>query len=179
MAVRRLYDEATGEYLDVDLPDENGQQLTNQEAGAVRKARADKEKAEADLAAQRKENAFLRVGLDLDKPVISDFYKAYDGDLSLDAIKAAATARGYLGQAEDGEQIPDSGSAGPAPTPPSPDLAAQHRANQAISSASAGATPDLRSDVTKLAEAHAAGGSAAVSDLLREAGYIVVTEGQT
>lgn len=167
MAVRRLYDEATGEYLDVELPDE--QPLTNQEAGAVRKARADKEKAEADLALQRKENAFLRLGLDLDKPQVADFFRAYDGDLSTDALKAAATARGYLGQPEP-EPVPDSGS-------PDPDQAA-HQAAQRIASASMGATPDLRSDQVKMAEAFQAGGADAVKDFLRERGMLVTEDAQ-
>lgn len=168
MAVRRLLDETTGEYLDVDIAEE---QLTNEEAGAVRIARKAREKAEAEAAALRKETAFLRLGLDLEKPQLADFYKAYDGDLTPDAIRAAATARGYLGQPAE-EQVPDSGS-----EQAQADQAA-HVAAQRIASASMGSTPDLRSDQAKLVDAYAAEGTAGVVDKLREMGFAVAGENQ-
>lgn len=164
MALRRMRDEETGEVVDVEIAD--SYEPTPDEWAKLRNETKARNKAEADLAAQRKENAFLRIGLDLEQPAISDFYKAYDGDLTADAIRAAATARGYLSPPApvDEQQVPDSGS--------DPDQAA-HQAAQRIASAAAGATPDLRSDTAKMADAHADGGSAAVTDFLRERGFAI------
>lgn len=64
------------------------------------------EQLEADLAAERakteassaleRENAFLKAGVDLDSPVGTLFARAYDGELDIDAVRAAADPVGAL-----------------------------------------------------------------------------------
>jgi hypothetical protein len=63
--------------------------------------------AEAE-AAQRK-LAFIEAGVDINTPTGKLFAKAYDGEFSLDAVKAAATEYGLIGEpprvnADSGEQ---------------------------------------------------------------------------
>lgn len=63
--------------------------------------------AEAE-AAQRK-LAFIEAGIDVNSPTGKLFAKAYDGEFSLDAVKAAATEYGLIGEppkvnADSGEQ---------------------------------------------------------------------------
>lgn len=52
--------------------------------------------AEARAAAAERELAFAKAGLPLDDPKMTYFVKGYDGDLSPDAIKAAAESAGFL-----------------------------------------------------------------------------------
>lgn len=55
---------------------------------------ADRVRAEADSA--RRELALLKAGIDLDSPQGKLFAKAYDGDFTVDAVKAAATEYGVI-----------------------------------------------------------------------------------
>lgn len=171
MALRRLLDEETGEYLDVDLDDglesSPDKSRTNSEWAQLRQANKKAEKAEADAAAVRKELMFAKVGLDTADPRVSDFYKAYDGEVTADAVRAAAQSRGYLsepGEAQPEEQAPDTAA-----------LAAASR----MASAAAGATPDLRTDQARMVDAFETGGPDALQDYLRGLGFAVVVEGQT
>ena len=91
-----------------------------QDAEEGRQAKADAQRAAAEAAAAKKELAFLRAGIDLDSPQGKLFAKAYDGEASLDAVKAAAQEYGLLD----------------APSVPAEELAAHDR----IASASAGGT---------------------------------------
>lgn len=52
--------------------------------------------AAADGRRLRKENAFLRANVDLSKPSAQDMFKAWDGELTVEAIAAAATERGLI-----------------------------------------------------------------------------------
>ena len=176
MALRRLFDEH-GDPVDLEIEDatDDGKEPSNSDWAKLRQATRAREKAEQDLAAQRKENAFLRIGVDMNDPRVSDFYKAYDEDLAPDAIKAAATARGYL---ENGQQPGDTPGQALDSSGQAADLAA-HQANARISSASAGSTPDLRSDLAKLGDAAEQGGQAGIEDFLRERGFAVIQEGQS
>lgn len=66
------------------------------------KARAtDDAKAEAD--ALRRELAFSKAGIDPDDPRQGYFVRGYNGDLTATAIKEAAEAAGFLGQANTSE----------------------------------------------------------------------------
>lgn len=51
-------------------------------------------KAEAEAERLRRENAFLKAGIDTEDPKAKYFYKGYDGDLERDAIRAAAAEIG-------------------------------------------------------------------------------------
>lgn len=52
--------------------------------------------AEARAAAAERRLAFAEAGISLSDPKMSYFVKGYDGDLSADAIKAAASEAGFL-----------------------------------------------------------------------------------
>lgn len=63
---------------------------------------ADQAKAEAEAA--KRELAFLKAGINLDTPQGKLFAKAYDGEFSAEAVKAAAEEYGVIQAAE--QQIP-------------------------------------------------------------------------
>jgi hypothetical protein len=82
---------------------------------------------EAELEGLRRESAFSRAlgpALDSD-PRLSYFRRGYEGEMTPEAIRVAATQAGFLGQ-----DIPE-----PMPTAPPPDFSAHQR----IAAASAGA----------------------------------------
>jgi hypothetical protein len=84
------------EFDDGDGGDERPPQ-TNAEFAALRKQTQATKKAEALAAATQRENAFLRAGIDPESQGIASYFvKGYDGDLSKDAILAAATAAGII-----------------------------------------------------------------------------------
>ncbi len=90
-----------------------------------RKAKeADSAKAEANAA--KRELALLKAGIDLDSPTGKLFAKAYDGEATVEAIKASATEFGLIGQATPAPEAPSVSNA---------ELAAHSR----IASTSAGA----------------------------------------
>ena len=72
---------------------------STEKANWRRKLEADAEagrQAQAEAAAAKKELAFIRAGVDLDSPQGKLLAKAYDGDLTPDAVKAAAVEFGIL-----------------------------------------------------------------------------------
>jgi hypothetical protein len=77
--------------IDDDQPEEP-RGLRKQIEEQAAKAR----EAEARAAAAERELAFAKAGLPLSDPKMTYFVKGYDGDLSPDAIKAAAEAAGFL-----------------------------------------------------------------------------------
>lgn len=84
-----------------DIEDEN-------EAPAIRQMREQLkrlEKENKDLQTTKRENAMLKAGIDTNSPVGKMFAKAYDGELDVDAIKAAATEVG-LAQASETTEPP-------------------------------------------------------------------------
>lgn len=79
----------------------------------------------AQLAQMERDNAFAKaLGPAADSPGAKYFVKAYDGELTVDAIKAAATEGGFLQTSQSLN------------TPPPPDLSGHQR----IADASAGAS---------------------------------------
>jgi hypothetical protein len=175
MAVRTLYDEV-GNPVVVDLDDDQADAPAASEGqpsnDAFAKQRQALTAARREADQYKREAAFARIGLDLDDPKVSDFVKAYDGELTVEKIKEAATTRGYL-------QAPAAAEEGGAPeSGASPVDTAAVDASARMSSAAAGAEPDLRSDTAKMVDAYAQGGSAALQDHLRSLGFQVVVEGQ-
>lgn len=75
-------------------------QLRRQLRQAKAEAKQHREAAEAGTAAQRK-LALMEAGIDITKPNGKLFAKAYDGDLDVDLIKAAAVEYGVLEAEED------------------------------------------------------------------------------
>lgn len=94
------------------------------------------EAAEAEKNALARELAFLKAGIPADHPVTPYFVKGYDGELTADAIKAAAVVAGIVN--------PDVVS--------TPDLDAIARMNQAAGGATT--TPNTEAELAaKLAAA--------------------------
>jgi hypothetical protein len=88
-------DELDLDDLNADDPDlvSKLRKLNRQQAKQLKEA----DQARAEVDELRRERAFLRAGIDLDKPVSRYFVKAYDGDLDPDAIREAAIEAGILG----------------------------------------------------------------------------------
>lgn len=84
------FDAFTGEPL--EQPEPSNKDIKDLRAAA---ARANKSSQEADNL--RRENAFLKAGIDTETPTGKMFFKAFDGDLSdLAALKSEAEAVGAL-----------------------------------------------------------------------------------
>src|SRR5690606_31461626 len=62
----------------------------------LEKAADEGRKAQAELAALRREMTFREAGIDPSNAAHKYFIKGYDGEVSLDAIKAAAAEAGFL-----------------------------------------------------------------------------------
>jgi hypothetical protein len=80
-------------------PDRNSRQFVRKlEQDAKEGKRAKKEADEAKLEAQtaKRELALMKAGIDLDSPTGKLFVKAYDGEITVEAIKAAAGEYGLI-----------------------------------------------------------------------------------
>jgi len=86
-----------------DSVDRNSRQFVRQleeqaKAGKDAKREADAARREAENA--KRELAFLKAGIDIESPTGKLFAKAYDGDSSIDSVKAAATEYGLIATSE-------------------------------------------------------------------------------
>lgn len=93
----------TENYTDEDFSDEQDAQAESSDERNDRKWVRDLEKrakgadtAKAEAEAAKRELAMLRAGIDLDTPQGKLFAKAYDGESTLDAVKAAAEEYGVI-----------------------------------------------------------------------------------
>jgi hypothetical protein len=165
MSVITLYDES-GNPVEVELPDDQQppkEPRTNDEWASLRKANKKAADAERELA-------FLKAGINTDDPKMTYFVKGYDGDITADAIKAAATEAGFIG-----EQAPPAAPQTPGPVDPAAQSSLE--AGQRIASAGIGATtPGATSAQQKLQEAYLAGGTPAMLDAAESLGIRVVRE---
>lgn len=110
-------------------------------------------KADEELATLRREFAFVKAGIDPEDPKLKYFAKGYDGEITAEAIRAAATEAGYL-TSDDTEEA---------------------AAHERISQASAGAATQPKVDkVQELLDADRAGGKEAVLAKIREHGNNIV-----
>jgi len=87
--------------LDESAEDNPNIRQLREQAKEAKEARKAAEQAQAELAALQRENAFRKVGIDPDDPKTKYFAKAYDGELTAEAIKAEAEAAGFLAQPAD------------------------------------------------------------------------------
>lgn len=77
--------------------DFDGQSEQNPEGiASLRRAAEKGTKAEAKATKLERENAFLRAGIDPDDSRLGYFYRGYEGEMTADAIRAAATEAGFI-----------------------------------------------------------------------------------
>ena len=138
---------------DLDYQDEETQPEPTQSRKWVRDLEkrakeADKIRAEAESA--KRELAFMKAGINLETPQGKLFAKAYDGEFTVDAVKAAATEYGVLDV--------------PTPQVPADEFAAMNR----IASAAAGG--QIHDPVDYVAEIGAAETPDQVLQVLAKAG---------
>ena len=141
---------------------------TDAEFAALRRQTQATKKAEALAAARERENAFLRAGIDPEaQGMASYFVKGYDGELTKDAIIAAATAAGIVKAPEPTpEQVQQ--QAAQAET-----LAAQQRVSQAAGAQMASSDDLLARQA--MDDAYKAGGIEALTEVLNGMGIPRVT----
>jgi hypothetical protein len=106
---------------------------------AAKKGKASEQKA----SKLERENAFLRAGIDPDDPRLGYFYRGYEGEMTADAIRAAATESGFI-----------------APPQQDPAIAAHQAGEAAVTRASSGteAVFDPQGAVYAMEKAFAEGG---------------------
>lgn len=108
----------------------------------------------------KRENAFLRAGIDIDDTKMAYFVKGYDGELDPTAIKEAAVEAGFL-----------------APAQQTQDPAVQHaqQAQQKFVQASEGSVPEYGEDGAQMAleKAYTEGGEDAMLEVAKQYGVPV------
>ena len=143
---------------------------SNSDFAALRKQTQATKVAEKAASDAKREAAFLRAGIDPDSKegIASYFVKGYEGDLTADAIKAAATAAGVLqAPALTPEQVLQQSANQDA-------LAAAQRASAAAGAQMSAPTDDM---VVRQAmdDAYKAGGIEALTAVLQSMGIPRVT----
>lgn len=61
--------------------------------------------AKAETAGAQRENAFLKAGIDPENPKQRYFYKAYEGDMTVEAIRAAAIKDGFQDAVSEADKV--------------------------------------------------------------------------
>lgn len=90
-------DQQTGE-VETPPEGETPEQASRRQRAQQEREEQMRQQTEANTSLQR-ENAMLRAGIDLDSPLGAMFARAYEGELTKEAIVAAATEVGAIGQA--------------------------------------------------------------------------------
>lgn len=187
MARTTLYD-ADGRPVEVDLEDEGantgpGDQRSNAEWAALRRERKQREDAERTLNDYKRRDIFRQVGIDPDDPKQQYFVKGYDGKDSVEDIRAAALAGGFIqadAQAAEAAQQQAQGAPaqGQAAGPPQMSAealqAAALAAQQTISASAMGAAVIPQTGVAALDDAYAKGGVEAMLTAAESMGVPVV-----
>ena len=129
---------------------------------SLRRAASGKKKLEEELAQIRRELAFTKAGINPDDPKMRYFVKGYDGELTAEAVRAAAVEAGFVAQ-----QASD------------PGLAQVAQSQDRVMSAAAGAITEDASESAALARLEAAmdeGGIDAMLEVARQYGIPIGTE---
>lgn len=125
---------------------------------SLRRAANSKKKLEQELADAKRELAFARAGIDPEDPKMRYFVKGYDGEMTAQAVRAAATEAGFLAP----------------PTQQQSQQSQQMAAAQGnVMAASVGAMPEDMSENAALSRLEAAmneGGITAMMDVARQYG---------
>lgn len=99
-----LNDELLDDNLDYenetdDEPKRDSRQFVRkleQEAKEGKRAKREADEAKAEAAKAKRDLALIKAGIDIDSPTGKLFVKGYDGEATVDAIKAAAAEYGLL-----------------------------------------------------------------------------------
>lgn len=151
-------------YTDTDIESDDIDSSSG-EAGdikSLRRAASGKKKLEEELATARRELAFIKAGINPDDPKMRYFVKGYEGELTSDAVRAAAIEAGFLVQ----------NSADPA-------LAQVAESQQRVISAASGAMHEDVSEAAAIARMEAAmeeGGVEAMLEVARQYGIPIGSE---
>lgn len=130
---------------------------------ALRDAAERGKQARAENVTLKRENAFLKAGINVEDPKLAYFYKGYEGDLTRDAILAAAQEAGFI-----------------APPQQDPAVAATQAAEQRVVAASAGGQAEagtLQAAQAQMAEVFAQGGAQGLAMALSQSGIPTSFEG--
>lgn len=147
--------------IDNDFADSGDNENGGVDIKSLRDAADRGRKAAAKAEKLERENAFLRAGVDPDDSKLGYFYRGYDGELSVDAIRAAAVEAGFV-------------------APPQADPAVQEhqQGQQAVDAANAGTESvyDPQGAVHSLEQAFAQGGVEAMIEAGKQYGLRTVTQ---
>jgi len=141
---------------------------SDQSPAALREAAKRGTKARQEADSLKRENAFLKAGINPDDPRLGYFVRGYDGELKTDVIREAAVAAGFI-QADPGQQE---------------QAAVQQQqagAQERIMQAATGAAVENNSEAAVLAQLERAmneGGIEAMLDVARQYGVPTTYDGQ-
>lgn len=148
---------------DYDEQDQDQEKDRNWRRDLERRAR-DGDEAKKRVAELERREAFREAGLDLTKPAVGYFVKGYDGELTSEAIKAAAQEAGFLEAPGDAANTDTAGEAHPA----------QGVLDQ-ITQAAGASTPGGVDPRAEMEKAYDAGGVEAMLDVVQKLGVPVTT----
>lgn len=129
---------------------------------SLRRAANGKKKLEQELANAKRELAFIKAGINPDDPKMRYFVKGYEGDLTSEAVRAAALEAGFLASQDRSEQAQ-----------------AVQSAQERVMTAAAGAVIEDSSEAAALARMEQAmeeGGVDAMFEVARQYGIPIATE---
>jgi hypothetical protein len=138
MAENDFYDDEVLEVSDEDSGEPNKDSRAfvrklEQRAKDGDKAKREAQEATREAADAKRELALMKAGIDMDSPTGKLFVKAYDGEITVEAIKAAATEYGLVATS----QTPDVQN----------DLEAINRVSSASIGSSAAIAPSAIDDI--------------------------------
>lgn len=84
---------------DEDVDDDQQVTISADDLKNLRRIASEHDEAKKKVESYERERAFSQAGLDLNDAKTSYFIKAYDGDMTPEAIKAKAEEVGFIGQA--------------------------------------------------------------------------------
>ena len=151
-------------YAEEDFDTEESDSGNEETPRGLRRAANKGKKLESENQQLKRELAFFKAGIDTDDPRMRYFVKGYDGDLTAEAVRGAATEAGFLQQASSG---------------PDPQAMAINSAQQRVMTASAGAFIEDSSEEAAYSRLEAAmedGGVNAMLEVARQYGIPIATE---
>jgi hypothetical protein len=155
------------EFDDDDTPTEEPAQGSAQTPADLREAAKRGAKAKAEAESLRRENAFLKAGINPDDSRLGYFVRGYNGELKTEQIRAAAVEAGFISDPQAQQQQEQQ--------------AANIGSQQRVALASAGAQVESTSEaavMAQLEQAMAEGGINAMLDVARSYGVPVTYDGQ-